>query len=388
MFYHIKYTRVIIAIECWTFEMVMTAFVLYTNRAYVRIQYRSILCCCYGCPSKTIPQQQIELKRRLSQSLTGKERRLSFHLANQVHIDTNLMFSLPIRNGSPPQATQPSPNDKDDTLTPPLVGALTTVRSSSDVDKTTMKDSIESDEEETTKQTEDRGDEEKQSPKVQAEQKASSRNEVAQLAVLDVNTGTDLLRSRSQSKTWKAGQSNEKNNNNNKHKHKKTTQPLELRQLLADKAGFHLFMEHLFAEFSPESLLAYLEMCQFHHKYCQRSVTDCEFHRRFTVNESLPRSAIVYNESFTVSEQIRVLVEKYINQGSLYELNLAYDVRFACLEQCKWDNTTGKSTHELATLFDPVVSSLYDLMESDSFQRFAYTESFRQYTLKHASPPK
>ncbi|ETO24438.1 hypothetical protein RFI_12716 [Reticulomyxa filosa] len=226
-----------------------------------------------------------------------------------------------------------------------------------------------------------------------------------QLAAIDVEVGAHLLRQRIQTET-----TIEHAGNHNTAEVKKSKNP-ELRDVLADKVGFNLFMEHLFAgsqkiknikitppsfssflvsspllyvQLSPETLLAYLEMCQFHYKNCSRTEKECTFHQKFPLSESLPRSAIVDSDA-PVTEQIAGLVEKYLRESASYEVNVGHNVRMACIQKCKPEAIANKTKEELYNLFDPVVFALYRLMNSDSFQRFVYTESFRRYTDKYAA---
>ncbi|ETO32917.1 hypothetical protein RFI_04201 [Reticulomyxa filosa] len=326
--------------------MNVTAFALYTNANYVNMQ------CCPSCRGDgdadtpmSLSKQSAQFKKRLSQSLTSKEKHLSTYLS------THEQKAGHLRSPSlgPHAAQHTSRNDKDDTLTHfaiSIAGASMT-----DVDKMTIKDSIDN-------ANSYHGPVFQQNP---TENKGTPlQDSTMELAAVDIIAGADLLRQRSQS--WQGETPTKPTSHKKSHS-------IRLLRLLADKIGFDLFMEHLFSGrlFFPFSAL-------------------CKFHKKYVLSNLLPQSAIVYNDDLHISTQINVLIERYVKQGSLYELNLPYDVRHNCIENCKWDNIKTKSEQELSSIFDPVVCSLYDLMESDSYQRFVYTESFRQYSLNYVPP--
>eukprot|EP01083_Nonionella_stella_P024855 68479_1 len=161
---------------------------------------------------------------------------------------------------------------------------------------------------------------------------------------------------------------------------------LSLTTVLRNKLSFDLFMEHLHREISMESLLCVVEMWQF--KECmEKEYQHLEFLQSISMNtlvttfegfrlpqsDDMPQSQIVYHESRSMNHKAILLMQKYIVEYAILEVNISGEAREQLMESMDSIQHDEWSLQQLYDTFDEVILELLHVLR-DSLTRFTHTE--------------
>ena len=97
-----------------------------------------------------------------------------------------------------------------------------------------------------------------------------------------------------------------------------------LRNLVNSDDGFQLYTEHMFSEYTIESILSFIEFVQWLNLHDEHNDTS-EYH--YELCGEIPLSFINGNDEFTWFDKIQYLYDKYIKEFCEYQINVPYNIR-------------------------------------------------------------
>eukprot|EP01084_Bolivina_argentea_P054267 99539_1 len=158
--------------------------------------------------------------------------------------------------------------------------------------------------------------------------------------------------------------------------------------ILEHAHGFQMFISHLMSEFCLESVLAIIEFTQYQmlmkniYSGSKGKEVDIKALRILKLPDIsvVPQSIIVYdpkNESgvYEVKEIAKRLLQKYIVNGSEFEINISYKLKRKLLNDL--DRIEQLEETKLVHLFDESIQSLL-LLLNDCLARFVTTPKYKQ----------
>ena len=166
---------------------------------------------------------------------------------------------------------------------------------------------------------------------------------------------------------------------------------INLRLIFYKEDYLHLFAQHLFSEFTIESLLSYIELSQYKtlfYEYIYSKINPNSerkwkpFEINLTTLEYIPKSNIVYNtfklddtkqDKIKYFKQIASLLhKKYIEYGSKYEINISsrLKIHYNHLFKTNYNITTD----DMYILFDKSSHEMYKFLD-ESALRFKKTNA-------------
>ena len=186
---------------------------------------------------------------------------------------------------------------------------------------------------------------------------------------------------------------------------------IELIDIIQHPKGFELFIQHLLFEFSVECALSLIEMIQFEqyiykcmqvHDLLNEDGADeterCLF-RRIEFPSNIPLSYRIYGEIVTSIDEVKFdeldadkilvkckdiayqIAEKYIFNGSEYEINIRFSVRNRIKRQMKsyddWMFNVKMDLSDLLNLYEPCCSAMYQLM-TGTYDRFKSSAEYKR----------
>ena len=199
------------------------------------------------------------------------------------------------------------------------------------------------------------------------------------------------------------------------------TKGRRLVDVLSDPEGFNFFVMHLMKEFSTENVLAVVEMTQYrlyyqnmewnsdlisrpiqvysngynghnayngHNGYNGSNGAMSPFHdnnarnRLMQIPEHVPKSEVLYDWELEMVDKVRHLVEKYIEEGARFQLNISGMERKEVLDKYQQLILGTMGEIEGQYIFDSVRNSIMNLM-GDSLRRFETTREYKMLRFKH-----
>ena len=140
------------------------------------------------------------------------------------------------------------------------------------------------------------------------------------------------------------------------------------------------FFNHLLKEFSPENLLAVIELEQYRN-YCINKLdenNELNIKNKYSIPSSLPKSFIVYDDN-SINKKYQLLCEKYILNDAEYCLNISYECRLNLIkiyQKSKIESINKMDNKDIICVFDETIKSMVILMQ-DSLTRWRKTQEFK-----------
>ena len=179
------------------------------------------------------------------------------------------------------------------------------------------------------------------------------------------------------------------------------TKGRRLIDVLSDPEGFDFFVMHLMKEFSTENVLAVVEMTQYRLYYqnlewnsdlinrpMQNNARDNVIagynanNRLIEIPEHVPKSEVLYDWELEMVDKVRHLVEKYIEEGARFQLNISGVERKEIMEKYQQLILGAMDEAEGQYMFDTVRNSIMNLM-GDSLTRFETTQEYKMIRFKN-----
>eukprot|EP01083_Nonionella_stella_P233039 821488_1 len=167
---------------------------------------------------------------------------------------------------------------------------------------------------------------------------------------------------------------------NEPRERKKSSQLDLLYDTLSVKESLDAFMTHLCDEWCMESLLFVIECWQFKDcivKYHSDESNATYVHKLTTINtlrlptNALPQSIIAYDKTLSMSKKVKRMANKYIHDGSEFQLNISFQMKHDVLMLCADEKQLNEMSHEqYYQCFDEILDEILLLMRP-SYYRFA-----------------
>lgn len=166
---------------------------------------------------------------------------------------------------------------------------------------------------------------------------------------------------------------------------------ITLIDILKNIDTFDYLMRYLATEFSMEVLLSWLEIYQYQIyviSQCNNSddsvldLDNIELYNDMDIcMEKLPHSVIVYDDNKSLYEKARMIYEKYMNDGSEYEINISWKLRNklreTMVDSTSFDDERVMTKQDLLELFEECKMEMLQLL-GYSHDRFKQMDEYQQ----------
>eukprot|EP01084_Bolivina_argentea_P070531 128228_1 len=156
-----------------------------------------------------------------------------------------------------------------------------------------------------------------------------------------------------------------------------------LLEFLSHTIAFSAFMTHLSYELSLENILSFVEFLQFQ-KYVLKQINDNENEQQLLCDivvlpDTVPLSAIVYDDKIDIKHKAYLLYKKYISDDSPYTINISWKTRKNVMDLMRyydqWMVNDRINNIRLLNLFDQCCNEMRETMQ-DSYTRFKLTQQY------------